>query len=250
MSLTLDRLPQPLEIWEKIELIVDSGDEGSGYYVTRVEDFTNDGIVIGSPEFVHGNSLLRDNVPVVVIITKGDAIYKFNTRISRLKSRRADSFLLSPIGAIQRMQRRRFARADYRAEALYAVVSDVDVRKGIKESLHWKTVKSVNISGGGILIRGNERIPIDTIVLLKTALFVELHLPEILAGIVRRSESHESVFLTGIEFITAETIKQSISPPLLRCLPRSIRDFNQRAQGLLTNQVFKLQIELRQKGLL
>lgn len=250
MSLTLDQLPQPLEIWEKIELIIDSDDDGSGHYVTRVEDYTDDGIVVGNPEFIHGTSLLRENAPVVVIITKGDAIYKFNTRISRIENKRTDSFLLSPIGSVQRMQRRRFARVDYRVEVLYAPVSAADVKKRARGHLEWKTVQSVNLSGGGILIRGKERLETGEIVLLKTALFVELNLPETLAGIIRRCESKATSFLSGIEFIKSNLINETVSPPLLKCLPNSIREFNQRAQSKLTNHVFKLQIELRQKGLL
>ena len=47
----------PLNIWDRVELLVGEGDE-QGIYVSRIEDVNSEGIVIVKPDFVTGNRLL------------------------------------------------------------------------------------------------------------------------------------------------------------------------------------------------
>ena len=93
--LEIPHLAQPLKLWERIELIVGEGDS-SGHYWSRVEDFINDGILISEPEFLGGNTLLREKCEVMVVITRTDAAYRFYSRIRTFSNQGGRKLLLRP----------------------------------------------------------------------------------------------------------------------------------------------------------
>lgn len=235
---------QTLKLWEKIEIVVGEDSE-QGYYISRIEEIIRNGVIVSAPEFVRGKSLLRDNIDVVAMVTKEDAVYQFPCRIKKLK---ADSFRLTSSGKIRRVQRRRFVRIDYRCKVMYSRLPS----RGSNESgfLKWNTSYSVNISGGGILIKLQEKIPVDDVVLLRIDLFNELNLPDIIAGISRRHYRENDNHLCGIEFVDGATLNRLFTRDQLVSFPRSIRQFDLRTQNILANHIFKKQIELRQKGIL
>lgn len=73
---------KPLRVWEKIELLVGDGDS-AGHYLARIEDFINGGIVITEPEFLSGNSLMRENADIMVVVCREDAMYQFASTIRK-----------------------------------------------------------------------------------------------------------------------------------------------------------------------
>ena len=146
MQLTLPQISRPLKVWEKIELVVGDGDE-KGVYISRIEDFVGGGIIITNPEFQEGNTLMRDNCSVEVMITKDDAVYSFSSRIRKFKSPRKNLYILTPPQNIRRVQRRQFVRIDYFEKIQIAPIGE---QNHLKMEFEWTDGTCVNVSGGGM----------------------------------------------------------------------------------------------------
>jgi len=247
-ELCLPQLAQPLKLWEKIELVIGE-DSTAGHYVSRIEDFVEDGILIDKPDFVEdgilidkpemvgGSTLLRDNADIAVIVTKDDAVYQFFCRVRKQDNGR---FFLTMPDRVKRVQRRRFVRIDMSDDILYASPT----REGqVGDFLKWHTGYGLNLSGGGILLRTSEEIAEGDIVLMKIPVFCELRLPKIVATVCRRVIADKDQFRYGMEFAEVNAMRRYFPP-------QSVKEFNHHIQAILVDYVFKHQISLRQKGLL
>jgi len=245
-ELCLPQLAQPLKLWEKIELVIGE-DSTAGHYVSRIEDFVEDGILIDKPEMVGGSTLLRDNADIAVIVTKDDAVYQFFCRVRKQDNGR---FFLTMPDRVKRVQRRRFVRIDMSDDILYALAPSPTREGQVGDFLKWHTGYGLNLSGGGILLRTSEEIAEDDIVLMKIPVFCELRLPEIVATVCRRVIADKDQFHYGMEFAEVNAMRRYFPPKYLRRLPQSVKEFNHHIQAILVDYVFKHQISLRQKGLL
>ncbi len=250
MELRVKQISQPLLLREKLELVIGDGNN-SGCYSSRIEDFTDEGIVISLPVFVSGKTLLRENSLVRVLITKEDAVYQFYCNIHKVKIRGLDGYLLQDISEIQRVQRRKYVRVDIAQEILISKIPEfLKNGKSTSPYLEWKTSFTVNLSGGGALIKTKTFIDNGDIALLNIDLFNHLALPKIIAGVCRRVVNKKDFYYCGLEFIVKDTINDYFPKHILKCLPPSVRKFDLQEQNILSNYVFQLQIKMRQKGLL
>ncbi|HUV31674.1 MAG TPA: flagellar brake protein [Acidobacteriota bacterium] len=238
-----------LRVWEKIQIFV--GDDGErGQYEARVEDFINGGIIISNPVFVQGHTLLRENVPVIVCFTREDAAYQFHSRIRRRLLKGDARMLLAPARNIQRVQRRRFFRIRTSAVVSYARLVPMLDWDNWEDCLTWEESQCVDISGGGVLIRTNEKLDDKTLLLMRLEFFRRHDLPELVVGICRRTFERESGHFAGLEFVVASRLHDYIDKKTLSRLPAAIRIFDNIVVNKLVSAVFREQVELRQKGVL
>ena len=140
---------QPLKVWEKIDIIVGEGPD-AGRYVSRIEDFINNGIIINQPEYIEGNILLREGVVVTVRVTRNDAAYQFQSTVRHSSHNNIKYLILTPPKNIQRVQRRLFVRIDLSDRVRYANLAPV--KNGVidLENLSWQQTYTLDISGGQI----------------------------------------------------------------------------------------------------
>lgn len=245
MQLTLPQISQPLKIWEKVEIIIEDKKK-RGLYISRIEDFVADCIIIAVPEFMGGQDILKDDCIVTVQIPKDDAVYQFSTRMRSLKSHKSKSYMLFPPVNIQRKQRRQHVRIEFSAQVKFAVIDDsVD-----SDKFKWQTAKTINLSGGGMLLKASEKIKKGDVLLLKTEIFSKLKIPQPLLGYCCRSFREKNNYFYGVEFVACERVSQYINKKLKKILPESINNFDHKAQEKLVFYIFQEQVELRKKGLI
>jgi len=249
MSVNIPQTSQSLEIWEKIEIII-GGDDSLGRYVARVEDFTDEGIVISPPEFINGTIRLRDNIDVRGMIARDDAVYEFQSRIRKVTENGHSHYLLSDAKNFRRVQRRQFVRIETLKD-----ISIIPIKEDISSELvmpkrAWDDAVSVNISGGGMLLQTSFELRKGTIMLLKSRFFIETGMPITIAAIVRRCRGTKKCFHSGIEFIRADHLNAFFTHDEIAQLPESATQFDFQVQSRVVNYVFQQQVNLRQKGLL
>ncbi len=249
MELTLPHLSQPLKLWEKLELVTGEGNE-AGIYTARIEDFLGEGIVISSPEYIKGSTLLRENAEVRILFTKEDAAYQCYSRIKKHPVSGKNFYLLTPPRNVKRVQRRQFVRIDMHEQLRYARISPVMEWENYAERLEWTQTTTINMSGGGLLLKLNGELELLDRVFVQVSLFPGQGLPETVAGIVRRVLTIEKQMMAGIEFIVGEHLGEFFKSTDIKRMPASVTRFNYRAQNRLASYIFQQEIELRKKGLL
>lgn len=245
MQLMLPQISQPLTLWEKIQIIAGDGDD-RGLYLARIEGFIGGGIIINTPEYIEGKTLLRDNSRVLVLFTKEDAVYQFYSRIKKLNVPRKNHYILSPPRHVKRVQRRQFVRIELFSKISYANIGTSYCDQEIK----WQDSVCLNLSGGGMLIKGTEGLNLSDIILIKANLFHKLGLSQLIVGVCQRIFYEEKQRCGGIEFIISDRIANHFSTDQLKALPPGITEFDSTAQNKLINYIFQQQIEMRQKGLI
>ena len=247
--LSLPHLSQPLKLWEKLELVIGEGDQ-KGIYTARIEDFDSEGILISSPEFVRGHTLLRENAEVLIVFTKDDAAYQCYSRINKHPKAGKNFYLLSKPGKTKRVQRRQFVRVDMLEQLEYARLSPVMDWENYADRLEWFSTTSENMSGGGVMIKTDEMLEPEDRVFMKIGFFPGQGLPEMIAGVVKRVFTVEKRTMVGIEFIVSDRLSDYFKSNDLPRLPASVKRFDYRTQNRLVAYIFQQEIELRKKGLL
>lgn len=249
MSVNIPQSSQSLEIWEKIEIII-GGDDDLGRYVARVEDFTEEGIVISPPEFINGSIRLRDNIDVRGMIARDDAVYEFYTRIRKVTENGHSHYVLSDPKNFRRVQRRQFVRIETLRDISIIPIKEQVSAELVLPQRAWDDAVSVNISGGGMLLQTSFEIPKGTVLLLKSRFFIETGMPITIAAIVRRCRGTKKCFHSGIEFIRNDHLDAFFTHDEVSRLPEAVTQFDFQVQNRVVNYVFQQQVNLRQKGLL
>ena len=238
-----------LQIWEKLRILV--GDErDAGVYVARIEEFINGGIIITNPEFASGNSLLRNDIPVIVQITRKDAAYQFHSRIRVQGDDASRRFILTPPRGLQRVQRRMFARVDFPTRVVYAPLPTDSKWQDWENNGSWCETKADNLSAGGLLIESSEDMTVGMLVALWIDELREIGLPTDYLAVCRRSFLNEGKRYAGFEFISGSDLSRYLSKGDISRLPAKYKQFDRRIQDRLVTFLFQKQIELRQKGLI
>ncbi|UCC43405.1 MAG: PilZ domain-containing protein [Candidatus Zixiibacteriota bacterium] len=232
-------------VHEKITLLVGE-DKAAGIYEARIEDFVNGGIVITQPEFVRGHTRLRDKIPTVVTFTREDAAYQFHSRIIRRRLKHGRQMVLSPPTRLQRVQRRLFVRTGTDTKALYTPVAP---QQELKSDLIWLESRCVNISGGGALITVQDRINVNSLLLVRLEFVEGQGLPGIMAAICQRTVDQGEVRQAGVEFILAERLARLFPKETLRLLPQAVKEFTRPKRTELAARILSDQNEMRKKGL-
>ena len=238
-----------LKIWDKIYIYVGEGRE-RGEYVARIDDFINGGIIITQPEFVKGKTLLRDGIEIMVGFVGDDAAYQFSSRIMHRAVKGGQQMILSPPARIRRMQRRLFCRIETSTSVSFAIIRLMKDWDDWEEGLTWMKSRCIDISGGGAMIRVQEKLAVGTPLLMCLEFFQEHSLPKEVVAVCRRSFSRDANQYAGVEFILADQLKEILMRDVLERMPDSIRHFGSMAQNRLVSCIFTEQVELRKKGLL
>jgi c-di-GMP-binding flagellar brake protein YcgR len=238
-----------LQVWEKLRILV--GDErDAGVYVARTEEFINGGIIITNPEFVSGNSLLRNDIPVIVQITRQDAAYQFHSRIRVQGDETTRRFILAPPRGLQRVQRRMFARVDFPTRVVYAPLPTDSKWQNWEKDGVWCETNAVNLSAGGLLMESSEDIKVGMLVALQISELRHNGLPTDYIAVCRRSFIDEGKRCAGVELISGSDLGRHLSKGDISRLPAKYKQFDRHIQDRLVTFLFQKQIELRQKGLI
>lgn len=240
---------QELKIWEKVTLMVGEESE-AGLYSARIEDFINGGIVITNPEYVQGRTLLRDGMTITVQVTRGDAAYEFESKITQRNGNSTSYAILTPPRQIRRIQRRLFCRVELNTGLKYALIQNGSVTKNEHDAVVWTDSRTIDISAGGALIQTIGEVHRGDLLLLQMELFVEIGLPAEVIGLCRRLMKVPTGHAAGIEFIRTYDLPDHLNDTQVKALPSGVRRFSDVVQERLSRHLFDRQIELRNKGLL
>lgn len=244
MQLSIPKIPEPLVIWEKIEILT-SLDDTAGLYVARIEDFENEGLLITQPEFIKGETLLRDKCPVILRVTKSDAVYHFESTIQKKDIDGFQKFFLSNPVFKQRIQRREFARLVYSTPLEYTVYDEK-----YKNNQQWYKSYSWDISGNGILFEVKDFVKQHTALLLKIDLFNELDIQVPILGLSQRILLDNKTRLCGLSFVTSDQFQGFEKKHGTHHIKNLEHNFDLQAQEKLVSFVFQQQLSQRKKGLL
>ncbi len=237
----------PLNLWDRIELVVGlEGEEGT--YVSRVEDFDPEGLIIAKPDFVGGHTLLTAHSKVYVHFMRPDALYRFSALLKTLPGRVENQILLHSIGQVERVQRRQFVRVDMRLDLKYALL------KNSSGSLHmgdikWFSTYSSNVSAGGLLMKIDTPVRKGDLLLVKIGKYELLGIPRLLGALCCRIIRIEGGRFAGVEFITDRKLPKCFSQRELDLLPGQIKEFTTQVQNKMVKFIFEQQVKDRQKGL-
>jgi c-di-GMP-binding flagellar brake protein YcgR len=238
----------PLNLWDRIELVV--GREGEeGTYVSRVEDFNSQGLIITKPDFVGGHTLLTAHSKVYVHFMRPDALYRFSALLKTLPDHVDNKLLLHTFGQVERVQRRQFVRVDMRLDLKYALL------KKSSGSLHMGDIKwfnsySSNVSAGGLLMKVDTPVQKDDLLLIKIGKYEMLGIPRLLGALCCRIIRIEDGRFAGVEFITDRKLPKCFSQREIDLLPGQVKGFTTQIQNRMVKFIFEQQVKERQKGLI
>ncbi len=246
MENAVKKSESPLQIWDKVEIIVGEGREES-VYVSRVEDINDGAITITKPNWVRGGQGLTYNSTVYIQFKKPDAMYRFAADMHPINGD-SNLILLNNFGKTVRVQRRQFVRIRYAARLRYWLVKDHEGNFYQEES--WKESLSEDISAGGILIRNISDIEPEDLLIMRIRHYDPMGIPPFLAGRCCRLTRSGEFDCAAMEFLTNENLKKYFSMEELNILPPHIQKFNLQVQNNLVRFIFEEQVKERQKGLL
>ncbi len=239
-----------LKVWEKVRIIAGEGSD-AGVFEARVEDFVDGGIVVTHPELISGSVLLRQDLTVRVQITREDAAYQFTSVIRAFGSQTLGRrVVLTPPVRMQRIQRRQFARIDISSQVDYARFRSVTDWQDWRNSLNWQRTRSLDISGGGVLLKLSEEIAAESLLILKIDFMPGIGLPEAIVGICCRECVQGADRCCGVKFLLKSDLSRYVDNKVHARLPQELKEFDAHIQDRLVMHIFHKQIELRQKGLI
>ena len=238
-----------LNLWERLEIKYNhEGDTAS--FVTRIEDFDKQLLVVEKPVRIAGGIDLNVGNRIEVSFNRDDTAYTFEALIVSIDNKREDIFTLKTISELKRSQRRRFVRIDIAGEVSFKII-DMSNESQPEISLD-KKGELLNISAGGILLNTGANLRKGDLVLLNFWLKNSQRLENVL-GMVKRHEqegeddSGRIEYLTGIEFLTKEKISNKYSHDLMQSLPSKVTFFDEALQQAIVQFVYRQQVEHRHK---
>ena len=239
-----------LKVWEKVRIIAGEG-SGAGVFEARIEDFVAEGVVVTYPELVSGSVLLRQGLTVRVEITREDAAYQFTSIVRSYDNGTVGRrVVLTPPVSLRRIQRRQFARVDVSTQIDYALFRTSFDWSNWPDGIEWRRSRSIDISGGGVLMKVIDEVPAKALLLLKIELMREAGLPETILGLWCRQCTREESLCCGVRFLLSSELNRFVDKRALGRLPVELKAFDAPAQDRLVMYLFHKQIELRQKGLI
>ena len=242
--------PFKFQIWERIRLTV--GEEGhEGTYSCRISDIGKNRLVISRPVFERGNTLLANNRIVTVYCIRSDAAYSFSARLKETEPKSADQMYLLDLGAVKRVQRRRFVRLDKSIRMKYKTLPHPVQEPVDPETDKMSMARSLNLSAGGMLISIDGEMAVNDILLLAIESCGLDKLPPYLLAVCRHAGLRDNKQrVAGIEFILIEDLPHYLKDSELNLIPAEARRFDDSMQNALVSEIFAEQLVLRQKGLL
>lgn len=239
----------PLQIWEKVLIVAGTGYE-AGTYVGRIEDFADGGLIVSAPEFISGNVLLREGMPVTVQIVREDALYEFKSKISKETASIPGQVWLESPRDFERVQRRLFVRIEWKDEITYAHIMGNEDWQLFPLCCIWYRAAMHDISASGVRVSAVTNASVGERFLLRLPRMKAQGFPEYVFAVCRRSVASESGTHLGLEFILTENLSESLGQSSEPAVPTLARGFTEVIQNKLVVWVFQRQIDLRQKGLI
>lgn len=203
---------------QSVELAVPEG-EYKGKYRTRIEEVGQRILSIGVPMKDGQFIPLREGTTLEVIFADDIAAYTFSTSIIKRIALPIPSFIIESPKKIIRIQRRQFVRVPIISQLKYQIIDKNGVSNDKKGFM-------IDLSGGGLLLRSQENIPLQTIIVVKTQIGDKvMELP----GIVIRTEKEieKDDYMISIQF----------------------HEISEKIRDKIIAYVFDIQREMRKKGL-
>jgi hypothetical protein len=137
---------------------------------------------------------------------------------------------------VERENKRRFVRLEIASPMTLNKIKDM--AGSFWPEGEWHTIHGVilNVSAGGVLVEA------DQVLLSGDILSMHFTMQDVekldgVIGIVKRVHQDKSVFLTGIEFVTRESLADVFTQAELDLLPEDLKDFNESVQQLLNRYI-------------
>lgn len=205
---------------QKIEVQVKTL-SGIEVYRTRVEDVSDDQLLIAAPIKQTNVVLIRPRTPVTLVYKDDSLVGQGRFRATAVVVKRVKGtvpqLLLRLTSAWQRTQERNFVRIQVLLDATYAIYENDQLQAASPCTVR-------DLSGGGCLILAEEQLEEKTKVRVMMNLdkdFVEVD------GLIVRAMSMDHSFAYGISFL----------------------DIKEKERQTIIQYVFRRQVELRRKGL-
>ncbi len=239
----------PLQVWEKVLIIAGSGYE-AGTYVGRIEDFVDGGLIVSAPEFISGSVLLREGMSVKIQIVREDALYEFESKISKETVSIPGQVWIEAPREFERVQRRLFVRVDWKDDITYAHIMGEEDWQLFPHCCIWYRAAMHDISASGVRVSAVTNASVGDRFLLRLPRMKAQGFPEYVFAVCRRCVAAETGTHLGLEFILAENLGESLGARSAAEVPGIARGFSEVTQNKLVVWVFQRQVNLRQKGLL
>ena len=186
MQLPISRLSEPLALWEKIEVTIREKQK-FGRYLFRIEDIVSDGLVVSQLRFLGGEIRLRNHAKVTIGFCRKDAAYEGSSEIEKWRGSRDDRFLLKVPKMVYRVQRRQYVRIELIRKVAIALVDDAIGLLEQEKEIAWTEGSTVDLSGGGVLVRSPREFADEDLLLLHLSLLEEAELPPLILGTSKRA---------------------------------------------------------------
>lgn len=139
--------PIQIQIRDRVELKVKSGDATIGVFTVRVQDIRPEGVIIDRPVIDQRLLPAEKGKAIEIVFQRQDATYRFYSSIIReMMLDRLPVLLIEAPREIERIQRREFFRLDLDLPLRYCKLS----RYGGEAVGPIKTGKVINLSAGGV----------------------------------------------------------------------------------------------------
>ena len=151
-----------LEVSQRLQIEIKTGSY-AGKYHSRIEDLSENTITIGAP-FHHG-AIVPVNPGQNLLITAiaESALYNFSSLILEKKQEPLPVLIVTKPESMQKVQRRSFFRVKADIPISYRVLPNLTA----PSFGEFKQTKSIDISGGGVLLLTDEPFGKETILELK-----------------------------------------------------------------------------------
>jgi len=232
-----------IKLWERLELrLADS--QGKAEFITRVENIGKDKFQVECPVKLSGKRNLQPGDVVEAVINRDDASYLFRARIIEIDAARENLTTIKPIGALSRIQRRKFVRLDISFNVNFAVI-DMNAPTDSFTGGSYQG-QLLNLSAGGVLLSASKKLKEGDYLLLNFKLKPGKDLENII-GVVKRVDAHGDEYLVGIEFLTREQIRDTSHWHLAQFLPPFATYFDDELEKQLVRFIYNEQI-MRKRG--
>lgn len=201
-----------------VELIVNEG-EYRGKYRTRIEEVGKRILSIGVP-IVEGQFMpLREGTRLEVVFCDNLTAYAFSSVIIKRIAGSLPSFIIEFPSKIKKIQRRKYVRVPVVNPIKYQIIE----KEGLSDE---KQGYTIDLSGGGILFKADEKIPEKTLLFITMRLFDgEIQVPAKVTRCVKQED--KNFYKISVEF----------------------QEISERVRDKIVGYVFRIQREMRQKGL-
>jgi hypothetical protein len=134
---------------------------------------------------------------------------------------------------------RQFLRLDLEHQVRLTFFDETNIGFIRLNKLKWLETSTINIGGGGMLVKIPTFIGPEGFVVLHLGLS-EIDLPGLLVGRIRHRQRHEdNLNRVGVEFVIRENCAEKLPKNLIRNLPLKMFDFDETGRSVLTEYLIE-----------